>query len=218
MNKGSTTVNKIAKYLREEITYSRLKSGQHLKESEISKEFNVSRVPVREAFRILQSEGYIDVIPNRGSFVKIITREYILEMALLYRLLVPAVLEKAIPKYNDKTYLKAEKILQKVEKCSDMNQIGYLLWDYAKVIYGPSKMKYILELYDDIYLHNLRSLNDVFEIKLKKHYDISPHKEFLKLCRENKINEAINHWGSYLVKIQQIMLKDKDKSKKKLKL
>lgn len=213
MNKGSTTVNKIAKYLREEITYSRLKSGQHLKESEISKEFNVSRVPVREAFRILQSEGYIDVIPNRGSFVKIITRDHILEMALLYRLLVPAVLEKAIPNYIDKTYLKAEKILQKVEKCSDMNQIGYLLWDFAKVVYGPSKMKYILGLYDDIYLHNIRSLNEVFEIKQKKNYDISPHREFLKLCRENKINEAIKYWETYLAKVQQIMLKDKKKVK-----
>ena len=213
MNKGSTTVNKIAKYLREEITYSRLKSGQHLKESEISKEFNVSRVPVREAFRILQSEGYIDVIPNRGSFVKIITRDHILEMALLYRLLVPAVLEKAIPKYNDKTYLKAEKILQKVEKCSDMNQIGYLLWDFARVVYGPSKMKYILGLYDDIYLHNIRSLNEVFEIKQKKNYDLSPHREFLKLCRENKINEAIKYWETYLAKVQQIMLKDKKKVK-----
>lgn len=213
MNKGSTTVNKIAKYLREEITYSRLKSGQHLKESEISKEFNVSRVPVREAFRILQSEGYIDVIPNRGSFVKIITRDHILEMALLYRLLVPAVLEKAIPNYNDKTYPKAEKILQKVEKCSDMNQIGYLLWDFAKVVYGPSKMKYILGLYDYIYLHNIRSLNEVFEIKQKKNYDISPHREFLKLCRENKINEAIKYWEAYLAKVQQIMLKDKKKVK-----
>lgn len=213
MNKGSTTVNEIVKYLREEITYNRLKSGQHLKESEISKEFNVSRVPVREAFRILQSEGYIDVIPNRGSFVKIITREHILEMALLYRLLVPAVLEKAIPNYNDKTYLKAEKILQKVEKCSDMNQIGYLLWDFAKVIYRPSKMKYLLGLYDDIYLHNLRSLNEVFEIKQKKHYDISPHREFLKLCRENKINEAVKYWETYLAKVQQIMLKDKKKVK-----
>ena len=213
MNKGSTTVNKIAKYLREEITYSRLKSGQHLKESEISKEFNVSRVPVREAFRILQSEGYIDVIPNRGSFVKIITRDHILEMALLYRLLVPAVLEKAIPNYIDKTYLKAEKILQKVEKCSDMNQIGYLLWDFAKVVYGPSKMKYILGLYDYIYLHNIRSLNEVFEIKQKKNYDISPHREFLKLCRENKINEAIKYWEAYLAKVQQIMLKDKKKVK-----
>jgi len=213
MNKGSTTVNKIAKYLREEITYSRLKSGQHLKESEISKEFNVSRVPVREAFRILQSEGFIDVIPNRGSFVKIITRDHILEMALLYRLLVPAVLENAIPKYNDNTYLKAEKILSKVEKCSDMNQIGYLLWDFARVIYGPSKMKYILGLYDDIYLHNIRSLNEVFEIKQKKNYDISPHREFLKLCRENKINEAVKYWGTYLSKVQQIMLKDKKKVK-----
>ena len=211
MDKGSTTVNNIAKFLREEITYSNLKSGQHIKENEISKKFNVSRVPVREAFRILQSEGYIEVIPNRGSFVKTITYSEILEMALLYQLLAPVMLEKSIPKYKEQTYIKADSILNKVEKCTDLNRLGYLLWDFAKIIYGPCKMKFILGLFDDIYLHNIRSLNEVFVIKQKKNYDTKPHRKFLELCRQNKTKEAIELWQAYVSKIQQIILTDKKK-------
>lgn len=209
MNKGSTTVNKIAKYLREEITYRKLKSGYHLKEIDISKKFNVSRVPLREAFRILQSEGYIEVIPNRGSFVKTISYGEIMEMSLLYQLLAPVMLEKAIPKYKEQTYVKANSVLRKVENCTDFTKLGYLLWDFAKIIYGPCKMKFILGLFDDIYLHNIRSLNEVFEIKQKKNYDTTTHRKFLELCKQGKTKEAIEIWQVYLNKIQQIILSDK---------
>lgn len=209
MIKRNTTVNKIAKFIRKEITYSNMKSGQHLKELEISKKFNISRVPVREAFRILQSEGYIEVIANRGIFVKAITKEHILETALCYKLLTPVLLEKAIPMYNIQTYKKADDVLKKIETCSDFNKAGYLLWDFAKIIYGPSKLKFLLSLIDDIYLAGIRSLNEIFEIKQRKHYDTSSHKKFLELCRQNKKKEAIKLWMNYVNKVEKISLKDK---------
>lgn len=207
MKYNNTTVDKIAKYLRLEITYCNLNSSQHLKEFDIAKKFNVSRVPVREAFRILQSEGYLDVIPNRGSFVRKISREHILETALVYKLLAPVVLEAAIPKYKDRTYKKANRILNQVEKCKDLNKVGYLLWDFGKTIYGPSKMKFILNIFDDIYMHNIRLLNEAFEIGQHKHYDISNHRKFLEICKTSKKDEAIEHWKDYLNKIEQIILK-----------
>jgi DNA-binding GntR family transcriptional regulator len=207
MKNNNTTVDKIAKYLRLEITYCNLKPSQHLKESQIAKKFNVSRVPVREAFRILQSEGYLDVIPNRGSFVKKISREHILETGLVYKLLAPGVLDAAIPKYKDTTYKKANEILNQVEKCNDLNKAGYLLWDFAKTIYRPSRMKFILDIFDDIYMHNIRLLNQTFEITQHKDYDVSYHRKFLEICKKKKKNEAIAYWKDYLDRIEQVMLK-----------
>jgi DNA-binding GntR family transcriptional regulator len=211
MKKNDTTVSKIAKFIRLEITYSRLKSGYHLKESEISEKFNVSRVPVREAFRILQSEGYLEVIRNRGSFVKSISQEYVIETAMCYNLLAPVVLEKAIPNYNDKTYAKADSVLKKVEVCTDFTKIGYLLWDFAKIIYGPSKMKFILGLFDDIYLHGIRSLNEIYEIVQSKHYDTTAHRKFLRLCKQNKKAKAIQIWMEHVNKIEQISMRERRK-------
>ena len=216
MKRNTTTVFKIAEFIRQEITNCNFKSGQHISEAEISKKFNVSRVPVREAFRILQSEGYIEVIANRGSFVKIITNEYILETAIFNKLLAPVVLEKAIPNYKNQTYIKAAKVLKEVESCSDYSKVGYLLWDFAKIIYGPSKMKYILGLFDDVYSHNIRTLNELYLINQKKYYDTTNHRKFLELCSQNKKNEAIKLWKKHLVNVEQTMLLGRKKTVKEL--
>ena len=213
MKRETTIINEVAAFIRKEISNSRYKSGQHIKESEIAKILNISRVPVREAFRILQSEGYIEVIANRGSFVKRITFEYIKEMAVFYNLLAPVLLKNAIPNYTKRTYTKAYKILDIIDKCNNMNEIGYLLWDFAKVIYSPSKMNFILGLFDEIYMHNIRTLNELFVLKVTDNYDTSPHRLFLKLCLQKKNDQAINAWMEHVQKVEKLTLKIKNSFK-----
>jgi len=217
MKTRDTTVNKIANFVRQEISYSNLKSDQHVKESEVARKFNVSRVPVREAFRILQSEGYLKVIPNRGNFVKRLSDDYKNESSIVYNLLSPVVLKKAIPRYKSQTYKKAEEILDKVENCTEFNKLGYLLWDFAKVIYGPSKLEYMLCIFDEIYMHNIRVLNEIFAIRQHRNYDVSDHRKFLELCKMKKTDEAIALWKDHITRIAEISLANGLKSDAKSK-
>lgn len=203
--KNNTSVNKIASYLRHEITYNKFKTGLHLKEAQIAKKFSISRVPVREAFRVLQSEGYINVIPNRGVFVKKLSLNYITEVGIVYKMLAPVLLSAAIPKYKAQTFAKANALLNKIEKCKSFEEVGYLLWDFAKVIYAPAKMKFIAVIIDDIYRHNIRWLSEVFEITGPKKYDITAHREFLELCQQKKSKEAIDKWCAHIEKVKQII-------------
>src|SRR5699024_7714029 len=46
-----------------------LEPGTRLVEREIAEEFDVSRLPVREALRILQNEGLVESLPTRGMIV-----------------------------------------------------------------------------------------------------------------------------------------------------
>ena len=66
---------------------------------------------------------------------------------------------------NIKTYKKADQILDRIENSKDANEIGYLLWDFAVVIYSPSKMNYLMGIFDDIYKNIIRVLNEFFENK-----------------------------------------------------
>ena len=55
--------------LRIEILAERMKPGDKLTEQAICEKFSVSRTPVREAFKNLESEGLVEMVPNRGAFV-----------------------------------------------------------------------------------------------------------------------------------------------------
>lgn len=55
--------------LREKILSGELDGGYHLSELKISKEYNVSRTPVREALCALAADGLVEMVPHRGAFV-----------------------------------------------------------------------------------------------------------------------------------------------------
>jgi len=61
---------KVRDALRQQILSGHLSGGAHLSELKISKEFDVSRTPVREALCALAADGLVEMIPHRGAFVK----------------------------------------------------------------------------------------------------------------------------------------------------
>ena len=59
----------VADELRRGILTGRRKPGDRLVEDRLSAELGVSRVPIREALRLLAAEGLVDVQPRRGASV-----------------------------------------------------------------------------------------------------------------------------------------------------
>lgn len=64
--------------LRSRIIRNDLKPMTRLSEPELAKEYGVSRQPVREAFITLANEGLLEIRPQRGTHVKLINLETVL--------------------------------------------------------------------------------------------------------------------------------------------
>jgi DNA-binding GntR family transcriptional regulator len=77
--KSMTLVEQVAKALKEDILTGRLKGGDQLLEDRLKGQFGISRTPLREAFRILEKEGLIEILPRKGAYVKRISRQDIEE-------------------------------------------------------------------------------------------------------------------------------------------
>lgn len=60
---------RIAAALRKAIVDGELSPGTRLVEQDIARRFRVSRVPLREAFRVLAGEGLVSIHPHRGAMV-----------------------------------------------------------------------------------------------------------------------------------------------------
>lgn len=72
--------------IQKDILSGKLKPNTKLTEQKICKQYNVSRTPVREAFRQLESDGLIENIPNRGAFVIGLTKRDISDLFDLRKL------------------------------------------------------------------------------------------------------------------------------------
>ena len=70
----TTLKDEIADIVRNRILKGEYYIGEKIKETVISAELNVSRTPIREAFKQLSEEGLLDYVPNRGCFAKGFTK------------------------------------------------------------------------------------------------------------------------------------------------
>ncbi len=73
--------------LREDILSGKYEENEELKEVAIGEELGVSRTPVREAFRQLELEGLIQIIPNKGAYVTGITEKDVQDIYMIRSLL-----------------------------------------------------------------------------------------------------------------------------------
>lgn len=77
----------VAEKIRSMIFKREFRLGEMLSEEQIAASMNISRTPVREAFSLLQLEGLIVILPQRGSFVFTIGPEDLGEL-IQYRLIL----------------------------------------------------------------------------------------------------------------------------------
>jgi len=66
---------RVVEELRRAILTNRRRPGDRLIEDRLSEELGVSRIPIREALRVLATEGLVDIAPRRGASVAEISTE-----------------------------------------------------------------------------------------------------------------------------------------------
>lgn len=99
-----TAAQQVYDYLRDGILGGRLRGGERLDQDAVARQLGVSRMPVREAIRRLDSEGFVISRPNRGAVVTSLGPEAMLELfemrsvleGLAAALALPAVTEQVL--------------------------------------------------------------------------------------------------------------------------
>jgi DNA-binding GntR family transcriptional regulator len=89
-NGGVSIQAGVADKLRQKITMGDLTPGSSLSEVALAEEFGVSRTPVREALKQLQTEGLVEIRPRVGTFVSTPSRREITELFQMKELLEAA--------------------------------------------------------------------------------------------------------------------------------
>jgi DNA-binding GntR family transcriptional regulator len=105
LDEGGTLVRNASvaatELIREAIVDGRLEPGQRLKEEELARELGISRTPIREALLMLQAEGLVDAVPNRGAMVRVHTPEDLDDLYQLRALLEGYAARRAAARISD---------------------------------------------------------------------------------------------------------------------
>ena len=87
--------------LKARIISGELKPGSRLLEAELAEQMNISRAPIREAFNMLEKDGFTKIIPRRGAIVAEITEEDIFAIWEFRLLLEPYSAQKTYKMMTD---------------------------------------------------------------------------------------------------------------------
>jgi DNA-binding GntR family transcriptional regulator len=97
-----TLRERIVEFIKDAVISGSLKPGERVPESEIAERFGISRTPIREAFRQLESDGFLIMTPRKGAVVSPITDKDVREFYAIKSLLEGFAAGEACAKLTEK--------------------------------------------------------------------------------------------------------------------
>ncbi|MGH3280295.1 MAG: GntR family transcriptional regulator, partial [Trebonia sp.] len=93
-----TASRRIADALRAAILDGRYRPGERIRQEDVAARSGASRIPVREALRLLQAEGLVTLVANSGAWVTKLTLEECAELYQVRERLEPLLLRASLPR------------------------------------------------------------------------------------------------------------------------
>jgi DNA-binding GntR family transcriptional regulator len=199
----------VVERLRDKILSGELREGEQLRQDAIATEFQISRIPVREALSHLAAEGLITIVANRGAVVSALSPDEIMQMFETRAVLECYMLRCAIPNMKQEDFQRAEDILahyeESLEKDSEVKSWGQWNWSFHSALYAPANRPMMLSLLKTLNINCDRytRLHLVFTRDL--HRAGQAHRELLQACKtKNPETAAAELWkhiteaGEYL--------------------
>lgn len=113
---------KVAAYLREAILHGTIKPGERIRQEDIAARLGASRLPVREALRMLELEGLTENLVNRGARVPLLDMH---QVDMLYRMreqLEPLAISESLLVLSDDKIRRLEDIHDRIEATDDVEE------------------------------------------------------------------------------------------------
>ena len=166
--------------LREDILNGKYKENEELKEVAIGEELGVSRTPVREAFRQLELEGLIQIVPNKGAYVTGITAKDVKDIYM-----IRSSLEGMCAR------LATEHITEE--------QMAELDNRFHHILYASCDSKMLENLLQDFHQYVIRIRRKTLSTKERSMASNEEHRLIMEAIKEKKPDEAEKYATQHMI-------------------
>lgn len=112
--------HRIVTGLRDEILRGALKPGTRIRQEDVAERFGASRLPVREALRILESDGLVTLVANTGAWVARLNQSECSELYRIRERLEPLLLAESIPRLSPDAVARLQQLAEDMESSPDV--------------------------------------------------------------------------------------------------
>ena len=190
--------DEIADVVRERILKGEYEIGEKIKENQIATELKVSRTPIREAFKLLENEGLIDYIPNRGCFAKGFTKQDVDDIYAVREALEELAVRWAVARITEPELLALEERVDLMEfytKKKDKKKVLELNTSFHEVIYASARSRFLAQVLRSYKEYIEKTRKSIFYEQSYLEGILSEHRaifEAIKDRDEERVVEAIS--------------------------
>ena len=179
--------------LREDILSGKYQDHEELKEVAIGEELGVSRTPVREAFRQLELEGLIQIVPNKGAYVTGITAKEVKDIYMIRsslegmcaRLATENITEEQLEELEENVYLASFHASK-----GHMEQMTELDNRFHHILYEACDSKMLEKLLQDFHQYVMRIRKKTLSTKERGIASNEEHRQIMEAIKAKNPDEA----------------------------
>lgn len=205
----------VSETLRQSIQDGVLKPGERLMEIPLAEELGVSRTPIREAIRKLELEGFVVMIPRRGTYVANITLKDITQVFEIRSALEELAAGLAAERITEDELEALERMIVKIGDliaAKDIDAIVAADVEFHEVLYKASRNERLAEI-----VHNLREQTFRFRTysmnqpgRLAKTWE--EHRQLVEALASHNITQARKIAALHMEHAEQTLLKGMEAS------
>jgi len=191
-------------YLKEGLMNGEIRPGEKITTRTVAEKLGTSEIPVREAIKMLESQGFVEVTPHVGARVVRINRDELEELYMIRSELEGLATRLASAHIRKGDIARLEKIQEEHRKAiesKDSRKIAELNQKFHFTIYGSSPYRNLYDMIYNLWANaNISRINSVFFLAPGRGEEtLHEHEEIIEALRRGDGDRA-----SDIVKRQKV--------------
>ncbi|GAB3618345.1 GntR family transcriptional regulator [Okibacterium endophyticum] len=136
---------RIAESLSDSILAGEMRPGDRIRQEELAESFGTSRVPIREALYMLQSESLVRLVSNTGAWVAELTQAECVEAYQVRELVEPLILEKSLRRLPKSVDSELERLADEIDQTENLTRFLKLDRDFHWLTYSGCEPGFLFD-------------------------------------------------------------------------
>ena len=200
------TADQIADLIRARIERGLLLPGQRVSQREIAELFSTSTTPVREAFQVLVTQGFMRIDRNRGAVLERPGPAQIREIYAIRKALEALAVRQAIANLTSADCARLEELVEAMSAAPGSGERAALNREFHSELYGASGMPRLVGLISQLRAAVSYYIERAYQRQESAGEAVADHMAILAACRKGDGDAAAHLLIQHLEKTEAVAL------------